>query len=51
MVAAGLTNDAIASLIGVTSETVKTHLSRAFARLGARDRASAVAICMRRGLL
>jgi DNA-binding NarL/FixJ family response regulator len=51
MVAAGLTNDAIASLIGVTSETVKTHLSRAFARLGARDRASAVAICMRKGLL
>jgi DNA-binding NarL/FixJ family response regulator len=51
MVAAGLTNDAIASLLGVTSETVKTHLSRAFARLGARDRASAVAICMRRGLV
>lgn len=51
MVAAGLTNDSIASLLGVTSETVKTHLSRAFHRLGARDRASAVAICMRRGLL
>jgi DNA-binding NarL/FixJ family response regulator len=51
MAAAGLTDDAIASLLGVTPETVKTHLSRAFARLGARDRASAVAICMRRGLL
>lgn len=49
MVATGLTNDAIATLLGVTPETIKTHLSRAFHRLGARDRASAVAICMRHG--
>ena len=51
MVAMGLTNDAIASLLDIKAETVKTHLSRAFSRLGARDRASAVAISMRRDLL
>ncbi|PKQ16690.1 MAG: DNA-binding response regulator [Actinobacteria bacterium HGW-Actinobacteria-7] len=51
LAAQGLTNGAIAQRLGVKSETVKTHLSRAFERLGARDRANAVAICMRRGLL
>jgi DNA-binding NarL/FixJ family response regulator len=50
LAAQGLTNDAIAESLNVKTETVKTHLSRAFERLGARDRANAVAICMRRGL-
>jgi DNA-binding NarL/FixJ family response regulator len=50
LAAQGMTNAAIADRLKIKSETVKTHLSRAFERLGARDRAHAVAICMRRGL-
>lgn len=50
LAAKGLTNVAIAGHLGVKPETVKTYLSRAFERLGATNRASAVAICMRRGL-
>lgn len=46
----GLTNDAIARRLNLKTETVKTHLSRVFERLGAHDRTNAVAICMRRGL-
>ncbi len=51
LVSQGLTNEAIGSQLGLGVETVKTHLSRAFERLGARDRASAVAIAIRRGLI
>ena len=50
LAAQGLTNSAIAERMNLKTETVKTHLSRAFERLGAHDRANAVAICMRRGL-
>jgi DNA-binding NarL/FixJ family response regulator len=50
LAAQGMTNTAIADHLKIKPETVKTHLSRAFGRLGARDRAHAVAICMRRGL-
>jgi len=50
LAAQGMTNTAIADRLGIRPETVKTHLSRAFERLGAKDRAHAVAICMRRGL-
>ena len=50
LAAQGMTNSSIASHLGIRPETVKTHLSRAFERLGARDRANAVAICMRRGI-
>ncbi len=51
LAAQGLTNSAIARRLNLKTETIKTHLSRAFARLGARDRANAVAIGMRRGLI
>ena len=50
LAAQGLTNDAIAKSLNISTETVKTHLSRAFERIGAHDRANAVAICMKRGL-
>jgi DNA-binding NarL/FixJ family response regulator len=50
LAAQGLTNNAIAAQLGLKTETIKTHLSRAFERLGARDRANAVAICMRHGV-
>lgn len=50
-VADGLTNRQIGSKLAVSEETVKTHLSRAMAKLGVSDRAQAVAVLLRRGLL
>lgn len=50
LAAQGMTNDAIARRLALKAETIKTHMSRAFERIGAHDRANAVAICMRRGL-
>lgn len=50
-VADGLTNRQIASKLGVSEDTIKTHLSRSMEKLGAADRTHAIAILMRRGLL
>ncbi len=47
----GSSNAEIAEELGVTASTVKTHLERIFAKLGARDRASAVATALRRGYI
>lgn len=51
LVAAGSTNREIAAELGVGAETVKTLLTRAFAKLGAGRRAEAVAAAHRDGLL
>ena len=51
LVAAGSTNKEIAATLGVGDETVKTTLGRAFAKLGVRRRAEAVAAAHERGLL
>lgn len=51
LVARGSTNREIASELGVGAETVKTLLSRTFAKLGVRRRAEAVAEAHNRGLL
>jgi DNA-binding NarL/FixJ family response regulator len=51
LVADGCTNTQIARAMSVSVSTVKAHLSALFKRLGARDRASALAICFRRGWL
>jgi len=51
LVADGCTNTQIARSMSVSVSTVKAHLSALFKRLGARDRASAIAICFRRGWL
>jgi len=40
----GGSNDSLADQFGVTVNTVKFHLSNAYAKLGARNRAQAVAI-------
>lgn len=51
LVASGATNREIAETLGVGAETVKTLLARAFAKLGTRRRAEAVAEAHRLGLL
>lgn len=40
-----------AETLGLSEETVKTHMKNMLARLGARNRAHAVAIALRRGLI
>jgi DNA-binding NarL/FixJ family response regulator len=50
-VAAGATNSEIAGELGIGEETVKTLLARAYAKLGVRRRAEAVATAHERGLL
>lgn len=47
----GLSTQEIAGRLYVSASTVKSHLSHAFARLGVRHRAAAVAEARRRGLL
>ncbi|AEW93661.1 MULTISPECIES: response regulator transcription factor [Streptomycetaceae] len=50
-VAAGLSNEEIAERLGVSPLTVKTHVNRALAKLGARDRAGLVVIAYESGLV
>jgi DNA-binding NarL/FixJ family response regulator len=51
LVIEGLCNKLIASRLGITAGTVKSHLRSAFDKLGAASRTQAVAIAHRRGLL
>jgi DNA-binding CsgD family transcriptional regulator len=51
LVARGASNRAIAAELGLSDETVKTLLSRAFAKLGARKRGDAAARAHDLGLL
>ncbi|HTF46464.1 MAG TPA: response regulator transcription factor [Pseudonocardia sp.] len=50
MVATGLSNGEIAEQLTVSPLTVKTHVNRAMAKLGARDRAQLVVIAYQSGL-
>jgi DNA-binding NarL/FixJ family response regulator len=50
-VADGATTRQVASELGISPHTVKTHLERIFEKLGANDRAQAVAIAIRTGLV
>jgi DNA-binding NarL/FixJ family response regulator len=50
-VAAGLSNDEIATQLFVSPATAKTHVSRAMTKLGARDRAQMVVLAYESGLV
>src|SRR6266404_1468155 len=43
-IAAGLVNKEIADQLGISEQTVKNHIARIFAKLGARGRAHAVVL-------
>ena len=47
----GRTNKAIASAMFVSEETVKTHMRSLFQKLGVHDRAEAVSVSLKRGLI
>jgi DNA-binding NarL/FixJ family response regulator len=47
----GLSTDRAARSLGLSPETVRTHIKAVLSRLGARDRAHAVAIAFRGGLI
>ncbi|HTV87174.1 MAG TPA: response regulator transcription factor [Dyella sp.] len=51
LVAQGLTNRAIGDALGVSEDTIKTRMKNILAKLGAKDRAEAVTIAVRRGFL
>lgn len=51
LVAHGLTNDDIAARLFVSPLTAKTHVNRAMAKLGARDRAQLVVLAYQSGLV
>ncbi|MFD9441144.1 response regulator [Streptomyces sp. NPDC060006] len=49
LVAAGLSNDAIAELLDISPATAKTHVNRIMTKLGVRDRAQLVVIAYQTG--
>jgi DNA-binding NarL/FixJ family response regulator len=51
LLADGRSNDAIASTLGISSETVRTHIRKAMAKLDADTRTHAVATALRQSLI
>jgi DNA-binding NarL/FixJ family response regulator len=51
LVASGLESKEIARELFLSHDTVRTHVAHALAKLGARSRAQAVALAVRRGLI
>jgi DNA-binding NarL/FixJ family response regulator len=51
LLADGLSTDAAANRLGLSAETIRTHTKAVIRRLEARDRAHAVAIALRSGLI
>ena len=50
LIARGLTNPEIAAQLFLSNHTVKTHISRIFAKTGSRDRAAAIGYAHRHGI-
>jgi DNA-binding NarL/FixJ family response regulator len=51
LVARGLSNDEIGTVVTISPTTAKTHVSRAMTKLGARDRAQLVVLAYESGLV
>jgi DNA-binding NarL/FixJ family response regulator len=51
LIAEGYSNDELANLLTIAESTVKTHVKRILAKVGARDRAQAVVIAYQSGLM
>lgn len=51
LLADGLSTDGVAKRLGLSAETIRTHTKATIRRLEARDRAHAVAIALRSGLI
>jgi DNA-binding NarL/FixJ family response regulator len=51
LLAQGEANKQIAGLIGITEETVKSHVKNILAKLKVRDRTEAVTVALRRGIV
>lgn len=51
MMAVGLENDEIAFVLGVSQETVKTHIKVGLRALGVRNRREAVHVAHQQGLI
>jgi DNA-binding NarL/FixJ family response regulator len=51
LIAAGNANKEIAGQLFITEETVKSHISSIFSKLGANDRTHAVTIALKRGII
>ncbi len=50
-IARGMANKEIAASMGISTETVKTHVTRLLAKLDVQDRAHALMVAMERGIL
>jgi DNA-binding NarL/FixJ family response regulator len=50
LIARGLTNPEIAAQLFLSSHTIKTHISRIFAKTGSRDRAAAIGYAHRHNI-
>jgi DNA-binding NarL/FixJ family response regulator len=51
LLVAGASNKSIAAQLNLSENTIKTHISRIFAKLGVQSRAEAVAVALQRGLV
>jgi DNA-binding NarL/FixJ family response regulator len=51
LLAYGKTNKEIAKELGIGAQTVKTHISHIFTKMGAADRTDAVALALRKGMV
>ena len=51
MLAQGMSDREIAEVLTIGARTVQTHVGNAFAKLGVKTRAEAVAVAVRRGVI